>query len=230
MDGNGRWAKKRFLPRTAGHKVGLSRIRELIVFSNQIGIESLTLYALSTENRLRPSSEVSFLFASFISGIKREAPVFFSRNIKMNIIGERSTLPSSVVEVIDYAENLTKNCTGLVVNFAFNYGGRWDILEATRTIAREVAAGTYAPEEIDEKLFATHLSTKAHSDVDLLIRTSGEYRISNFLLWQISYAEIYFTDVLFPAFTRAEYVKALEYFSEKERRIGKISEQLNECL
>ena len=226
MDGNGRWAKKRLMPRTAGHKVGAGRVRDMVMLAHDLKIPSLTLYSFSTENWARPETEVSFLFNLLSSALMRELDALHARNIRIGFLGNLKALPEKTQALIETVQAKTLNNTGLRLNIAFNYGGRWDILHATQCLAQQVQSGLLSPENITESLFEDHLSTHHQPEVDLLIRTGGEHRISNFMLWQLSYAELYFTDVLFPEFTLTHFQAALEFFQQQERRKGQTSDQL----
>ncbi|MDF2529831.1 MAG: ispU [Gammaproteobacteria bacterium] len=226
MDGNGRWAKQRFLPRTAGHKTAVSRVREIVEICAQRAIPALTLFAFSSENWKRPQEEVGFLMELLVHSLHAEAKKLHESKVQLKIIGDRSNLPANILQAIDEIEQLTHANPGLKLRVAFNYGGQWDILQAVHKIANEVSCGLVSPEHITEQTIAAHLSTADLPEADLFIRTSGEQRISNFLLWQLAYAELYFTETLFPAFGKEEFNKALEWFATRERRFGKISEQL----
>ncbi|MDF2940416.1 MAG: hypothetical protein K0R66_1058 [Gammaproteobacteria bacterium] len=226
MDGNGRWAKQRFLPRTAGHKTAVSRVREIIEACVEKSIPALTLFAFSSENWKRPEEEVGFLMELMVHSLSAEAKKLHANQVQLKIIGDRSNLSPNIKQAIEEAEDLTHANTGLKLRVAFNYGGQWDILQAVKKIVDEVTHGLVVPEAISEEMIASHLSTADLPLPDLFIRTSGEQRISNFLLWQLAYSELYFTETLFPAFDKAEFHKALEWFSSRERRFGKTSEQL----
>ena len=216
MDGNGRWAKKRYLPRVAGHKKGVETVRRIVEYCVKLGIDYLTLYAFSTENWKRPADEVSSLMKLFVETLEKELPLFYEHNIRLLLIGSREGLPVDVLEKMEYAENSTKNATGLSLIVALNYSGRTEILHAVKKIVLDGVA----PEEITEELFKKYLYTKEIPDPDLIIRTSGEYRISNYLLWQIAYSEFYFTDVLWPDFKESDLDKAIEAYGKRERRFG----------
>jgi len=222
MDGNGRWAKERNLPRTQGHREGVKRVDELVTTVNRMGIKALTLFTFSTENWSRPDSEVSMLMKTLISVLEQKLTQLCENNVRFRVSGRREGAPASVLRTFDRVAEATKGNTGLVLNIAFNYGGRQEIIDAVRTIARECVNGSLDPEEIDGKVLSDHLYTKGLSDPDLLIRTSGELRISNFLLWQLSYAEFYFTEKYWPDFTPAEFEKAILDYQSRERRFGNI--------
>ncbi len=213
MDGNGRWATAKGLPRPAGHRAGVSAVKEIIRFTSDIGAESLTLYAFSTENRKRPKEEVGLLCGLLIESVNREIDELHANNVCIKSIGDLSWFPTAVQETVRAAEEKTKNNTGLKVNVALNYGGRAELVRAMRLAFAE-------SEDADESTIAKHLYTARSGDVDLLIRTGGEARISNFLLWQIAYAELYFTNVMWPDFTREELIKALKNFAGRDRRFG----------
>lgn len=220
MDGNGRWAKQQGKMRVFGHTNGVKAVRRSVSYAHQIGVQSLTLYAFSSENWNRPEAEVSALMTLFMQALDREVKKLHKNNIKLLILGDKSKFSDKLQEKIAKAEKLTENNTALTVNIAANYGGCWDIVQATQKLAEQVKAGELAPEQINEELFQQMLVTKAQPPVDLLIRTSGEQRISNFLLWQIAYAELYFTDVLWPDFNEEEFNRAVFAFQQRERRFG----------
>ncbi len=216
MDGNGRWAKKRGLPRAAGHRAGVERVRTIIRMSSDIGIKYLTLFAFSTENWKRPDDEVSVLMGLLLEYLKKELAELHEKNVRIMTLGDLSKLPKEVKDEIERAKRTTKDNTGLTVNMAVNYGGRQEIVDALK---KAVSEGKSAG-EIDEKYVSSLLSTAGQPDPDLIIRTSGETRISNFLLYQMAYAEFYFPDKLWPDFDEAEYRKALDVFVSRDRRFG----------
>ncbi|WP_273390970.1 polyprenyl diphosphate synthase [Actinobacillus porcinus] len=220
MDGNGRWAKQQGKMRVFGHTNGVKAVRRSVSYARQIGVQSLTLYAFSSENWNRPEAEVSALMTLFMQALDREVKKLHKNNIKLLILGDKSKFSDKLQEKIAKAEKLTENNTALTVNIAANYGGCWDIVQAAQKLAGQVKAGELVPEQINEELFQQMLVTKAQPPVDLLIRTSGEQRISNFLLWQIAYAELYFTDVLWPDFNEEEFNRAVFAFQQRERRFG----------
>lgn len=226
MDGNGRWAKKRLLPRFAGHKAGVDAVRRIVKSCAEGGIEVLTLFAFSSENWRRPTQEVDFLMNLFIVMLEKEAKKLHKQNIQVRIIGDRFKLNEKLQKQIEYTEKLTANNTGLTFVIAANYGGQWDISEAARRLAIEVECGRLSSQEITPSLIQSNLALADLPLPDLFIRTSGEKRISNFMLWQLAYSELYFTDVLWPDFTAKELNKALEFYANRERRFGYISEQL----
>lgn len=220
MDGNGRWAKKRLLPRNYGHAEGAKALEALCENCAKLGIEYLTVYAFSTENWKRSTTEVSAIMNLFRKYLVDSIERSNNANMKVKIIGKRQGLPEDIVEKIDALEKATESNTGLFFNIAINYGGRDEIVRAALGIALDVAGGKLAPSDIDEELFGTYLDTKNIPDPDLLIRTSGEERTSNFLPWQLAYSEFYFTDTLWPDFDMDALVKAVRYFNKRERRFG----------
>ncbi len=227
MDGNGRWAKKKNKLRIFGHQKGVKTVKEIVKASIEIGIKYLTIYAFSKENWQRPKTEIEGLMSLLISAIDGELDELHENNVKINTIGDFLSLPDYVQAKTSYAIEKTKNNTGLNLIIALSYGSRHEITEMTKHIAEKILAGTIKPEEINQELVQQHLMTAAFPDPELLIRTSGEYRISNFLLWQIAYAELYFTEKLWPEFGREDFFRAIIDFQERERRFGKISEQIN---
>ncbi len=226
MDGNGRWAKKRLLPRIAGHKAGVDAVRELIKACVQKGIAALTLFAFSSENWRRPAQEVNFLMDLFFSSLEKEAKKLQEQNIQLRIIGDRSPFSEKLKKQIERVEQLTEVNTGLKLILAVNYGGQWDISEAMKRLAVDIEQGKLTSQAISPEILATYLSLADLPDPDLFIRTSGERRISNFLIWQLAYAELYFTDVFWPDFDEIEFEKALTFYASRERRFGLTSEQL----
>jgi undecaprenyl diphosphate synthase len=226
MDGNGRWARNRSLPRHAGHRSGVKSVREIVENSAQLGVEYLTLFAFSSENWRRPEEEVGMLMSLFLEALRREVADLHRNNVKLRFIGERERLDSKLIEKINDAEALTAENTGLRLQVAVAYGGRWDIVEAARSVVGKVVSGELAADSIDEATFGAELQLGSAPDPDLLIRTGGENRISNFLLWNLAYAELWFTDVLWPDFGRTEFEAALAYYSQRQRRYGHTGEQL----
>ena len=220
MDGNGRWAKQQGKMRVFGHTNGVKAVRKSVSYARQIGVQSLTLYAFSSENWNRPEAEVSALMTLFMQALDHEVKKLHKNNIKLLILGDKSKFSEKLQEKITKAEKLTENNTALTVNIAANYGGCWDIVQATQHLANQVKSGELTIDQINEELFQKSLVTKDQAPVDLLIRTSGEQRISNFLLWQIAYAELYFTDVLWPDFNEEEFNRAVFAFQQRERRFG----------
>jgi len=223
MDGNGRWAKKRNLPRTGGHLEGVKRVEEIIAAAHEKGIQVLTLYAFSTENWRRPQEEVSMLMRTLIAALNRKIEKLNKSNIRLQFIGKKEGIPRIVLEAIEAAAKKTKNNTSMTVNVAFNYGGRQEIIEAIKEIAQKAKEEKIAVDDINEDVFSEALYTRGLPDPDLLIRTSGEQRISNFLLWQLSYAEFYFTPKMWPEFNKKEFEKAIADFQSRERRYGDIA-------
>ena len=226
MDGNGRWAKSRGEERTFGHKSGVTSVRNAISACDKVGIEYLTLYTFSTENWNRPSDEVNTLMSLLSETLLEEAEELFSKGIRLHVIGEIEKLPFLVKEQLLNVVDLTKNNTKSNLVLALSYGSQREILNAVKEIAQEVKEGKISTEDIDEKLFENHLYTKDLPPVDLLIRTSGEVRISNFLLWQIAYAELQFLDIFWPDFQEDHFYQCIVNYQNKERRFGKTSEQI----
>jgi len=222
MDGNGRWARKRSLPRTEGHRVGIDNIRDIIRAAQDIGLKYITFFAFSTENWKRPKQEVSMLMVSLERFLKKELQDLHERNIRFRAIGRDDPVPKNLQRDLREAEELTRNNTGLTVVLAFNYGSRPEIVDATRKIAQAVMKGDINLAEIDEHLFSKFLYTLDIPDPELLIRTSGEQRISNFLLWQLSYAELYFTKKYWPDFKKTDLIKAIKDFQSRDRRFGDV--------
>lgn len=220
MDGNGRWAKRQHLTRTQGHAEGIKRVEEVITAARTTGIKVLTLFTFSTENWRRPPAEVSMLMQMLSSALKEKILHLKKNNIRFHVIGRPERIPPSVRDVLKTAVGETKDNTGLVVNLAFNYGARLEIVDAVKEIVADVQNNRLDIEDIDEAAVSQRLYTKNLPDPDLLIRTSGEKRISNFLLWQLSYAELYFTDKCWPEFTAEEFQKAIADYQKRERRYG----------
>ena len=224
MDGNGRWAKKRKLPRTFGHQKGIERVKEVIREAKSLGIKILTLFAFSTENWSRPKQEVEFLFSYLRNFLRKEREKLVKDGIRLRVIGRRDRIDKVLLKEIGEVEEVTKNNSDLIVNIALDYGGRWEIVEAIRRLVRDVVEKRVEVTQIDEKLWREYLYLNV-SDPDLLIRTSGEMRISNFLLWQLAYTELYFPEVLWPDFDEEEFRKAIEEYGRRERRFGKVKEE-----
>ncbi|MBD2500541.1 isoprenyl transferase [Anabaena azotica] len=222
MDGNGRWAKRQGLPRIMGHKRGVDALKDLLRCCRDWGIQALTAYAFSTENWKRPQEEVDFLMTLFQRVLRQELREMVEENVQIQFVGNLAALPRSLQAEISRSMEETKNNPGIKFSVATNYGGRQEILQACRAIAEKVQQGLLQPEEIDEELFERHLYTAGIDDPDLLIRTSGEMRLSNFLLWQMAYGEIYITNTLWPDFDRAEFHRALCAYQQRERRFGKV--------
>jgi undecaprenyl diphosphate synthase len=223
MDGNGRWARKRFLPRIAGHKRGVETVRDLVKYCINLKVEYLTLFAFSSENWRRPAEEVSFLMSLFMQALKREVVKLHQNNIKLVMIGDRSRFDAELIAQIQASELLTAKNTGLVLSIAANYGGRWDVLQAANKmqLAAPQLAGMYSEEHL-----TPYLAMSYAPEPDLFIRTGGEKRISNFLLWQLAYTELYFTDTLWPDFNEEAFKLAIDSYQQRERRFGRTSEQL----
>ncbi|QEL55214.1 isoprenyl transferase [Chromobacterium paludis] len=222
MDGNGRWAKKRFLPRVAGHKRGLDAVRETVKACKEMGVGYLTLFAFSTENWRRPQEEVSFLMELFLRALDNEVERLHNNNIRLQVLGSRERFNEELRERIAKAEQKTAANDGLVLSIAADYGGRWDIVQAANQLLQQGAT------EITEEALNRHLTLSWAPEPDLFIRTGGEQRISNFLLWQLAYSELYFTDLLWPDFDRAALEQAISSYWQRERRFGRTSEQLPE--
>ncbi len=228
MDGNGRWARAQKKPRIVGHRRGVETVREVVKACREREIEVLTLFAFSSENWRRPPREVSLLMDLFFTALDREVKKLHRNNIRLRIIGDHGGFPERIQKRIARAEQLTADNDGLILNVAANYGGKWDIVQATRKLARKVAAGELRAEDIDEEALAAGLSMSGLPDPDLFIRTGGEERISNFLIWQLAYTELYFTDILWPDFDRIEFDKALASFAGRQRRFGHTGEQIEQ--
>lgn len=220
MDGNGRWAQKRKLPRTAGHRQGAESVRRALRAAGECGVRYLTLFGFSSENWSRPESEIEDLMGLLRVYLRSELAELHKNNIRLKVIGERDRLADDIVRMIAQAERTTENNTGLTFILALSYGGRRDIAQAARALARDVASGRMDPEAVDEESLTARLLTAGVPDPDLLIRTSGEKRISNFLIWQIAYTELVFLDVLWPDFDERCFAEALEEFQRRERRYG----------
>ena len=222
MDGNGRWAKKRLMPRISGHRRGLESVKTVITQCQKLNIPFLTLFAFSTENWLRPTQEVDFLMSLFQDSIKKESSSLIKNNIRFKLIGDRKPFPKKLIDKIKDLENLTEKNTGLTLSVAINYGGRWDIVNAVNEYRKK----GHFKKLFTQKNLVQNLSLNFAPDPDLLIRTGGEKRISNFLIWQFSYTELYFTETLWPDFNEKAFTSALIEFQKRERRYGKTSEQL----
>ena len=221
MDGNGRWAKERGYDRIFGHQNGVTSVRETTEAAAEIGIEYLTLYAFSTENWSRPQQEVDALMELLIDTIEKETPTLNKNNVRLMAIGDLSRLPGSAGEKLKRCINQTSSNTGLALVLALSYSSRWEITNAVKNICKEVSEGKYLIEDIDNELISSHLTTNSIPDPDLLIRTSGEERISNFLLWQIAYSELYFTKKHWPEFRKENFYEAIYEYQQRERRFGK---------
>ncbi|QUJ66904.1 isoprenyl transferase [Photobacterium sp. GJ3] len=230
MDGNGRWAKAKGKARVFGHKAGVEAVRKTVSAASRLGIQVVTLFAFSSENWRRPEDEVSLLMELFLTVLGREVKRLHKNNIRLKIIGDTSRFSQRLQDKIHAAESLTANNTGMVLNVAANYGGQWDIIQAAQSLARDVAEKGLTPDAITEDMLADRLSTHGLPDVDLLIRTSGECRISNFMLWQAAYAELYFTPLLWPDFDEDTFSEAIAWFMDRERRFGCTGEQIKLLL
>ena len=226
MDGSGRWARRRGLPRFAGHRAGVDAAREIVKACGETAIEALTLFAFSSENWQRPADEVERLMRLFIAALDEETRALHQHNVRLDIVGDRSMLSEALRGRIVRAEELTRANTGLRLNIAMNYGGRWDVTQACRRIAARVRAGELDPESITPELLDQHLSLSELPPPDLFIRTGGEMRVSNFLIWHLAYSELYFTDTHWPDFDRRAFAAALDAFAARQRRFGRTSEQL----
>ncbi len=226
MDGNGRWARKRALPRNAGHRSGVSSVRNAVEFAGKNGVEYLTLFAFSSENFARPREEVSKLMNLFVEALQREVEALHRNNVRLEFIGAREQLQAGLAEKIEAAEKTTADNDGLRLIVAIAYGGRWDIVQAARRLAGRVADGEMESDQIDEAALASELQLGSLPDADLLIRTGGEQRISNFILWNLAYAELWFCDTLWPDFGDKEFARALDFYAKRQRRYGHTGEQV----
>ncbi|MGB0773149.1 MAG: isoprenyl transferase [Flavobacteriaceae bacterium] len=226
MDGNGRWAKRRNQPRVFGHRQGAKSVRKVVEATARLGINNLTLYAFSTENWNRPKHEIKTLMKLLVNALKNELGLMMKNNIRLNAIGHTDMMPTNVQQELQEVLDETKENTGLVLTLALSYGARQEILRAVQEISHKVKNNIISVENVDDNIINKHLYTQNLPDVDLLIRTSGEVRISNFLLWQIAYAELYFTDELWPDFNETSLHKAIADYQKRERRFGKTSEQI----
>ena len=228
MDGNGRWAKKRMMPRIAGHRAGVESVRTIVQACTRAGVQVLTLFAFSSENWRRPEKEVGLLMELFLTALQRETKKLSANNVRLRVIGDRSRFPQKLQRAIADSEASTRNNTGLILAVAANYGGRWDITHATRQLAQQVEAGQLKAEEITEEHIRSHMALADLPEPDLFIRTGGEQRISNFLLWQLAYTELYFTDTLWPDFKEDAFQRALDSFASRQRRFGRTGDQLEQ--
>lgn len=226
MDGNGRWAQERGLSRVAGHLEGVNSVRDIVEACGQLDVQCLTLYAFSTENWKRPKNEVSTLMRLLLKALRDEADALHKNNVRLTAMGELSALPQRVQDELHEAMEKTKNNTGLILNLALSYSGRWDILQAVKALSNRVSRGDLPPDEIDDGVFSQYLATQNLPDPDLLIRSSGEFRISNFLLWQIAYTEIFIGHWYWPDFRRQHLYQAIADYQKRERRFGMVSEQI----
>ncbi len=226
MDGNGRWAEERNRPRLFGHKAGVDAVREVVETSRELGVKHLTLYAFSTENWKRPVSEVSGLMGLLKSYLVAELKNMLSNDIRLCCLGQQEKLPEDVRQVLEETMASTRDCQAMTLNLALSYGGRAEMIRAVQTIAEKCAAGELSSAEISEDTIDAHLYTAGQAEPDLLIRTGGECRLSNFLLWQASYAELYFTRLKWPDFKKEQFLEAIEVFNKRQRRFGKTGAQL----
>lgn len=226
MDGNGRWAKGKGKLRVFGHQNGVKAVRDTVEAAAELGIQHLTLYAFSTENWNRPKLEVNALMELLVSTINKETKTLMENNIKLNAIGNLEQLPKSCLRELKEAMDKTANNTRMTLHLALSYSSKWEIINAVKNIAQKLADKSIGIEDIDDKMFDAHLTTSGIPDPELLIRTSGEHRISNFLLWQIAYSELYFTDKLWPDFRKEDLYEAIVDYQSRERRFGKTSEQV----
>ncbi|AQW58816.1 isoprenyl transferase [Vibrio owensii] len=230
MDGNGRWAKSKGKPRVFGHKKGVNAVRKTVAAASKLGIKAMTLFAFSSENWRRPEEEVGLLMELFISVLSSEVKKLHKNNLRLRVIGDTSRFSERLQGKIIEAEALTAGNTGMVINIAANYGGKWDITEAAKTLALKARNGEIRVEDINEQLITQHLTMADLPEVDLLIRTSGECRISNFMLWQMAYAEMYFTPEYWPEFDEDSLVEAVTWFINRERRFGCTGEQVKALM
>ncbi|MCO4799390.1 MAG: isoprenyl transferase [Colwelliaceae bacterium] len=226
MDGNGRWAQQRGKTRVVGHKNGVESVRAVVSTARKQGVKALTLFAFSSENWQRPEQEVSVLMDLFMFVLTREVKKLHKNNIRFQVIGDVSRFSDKLIKKINDAEKLTENNDGMVLSIAANYGGRWDIANAAKQLALKVSENKISVDDINEKTLDQQTSLAGLPELDLLIRTGGDFRISNFLLWQAAYAEFYFTETLWPDFKEDEFIKAIECFDERERRFGQTGEQV----
>ena len=228
MDGNGRWARHRGLPRIAGHRAGAKTVSGVIEYASKKGIEVLTLFAFSLENRARPQTEVDFLMSLFLDSLKRNTDELHRNNVCLRVIGDHQEFDRKLLARINASQELTKNNTGLKLIIALNYSGRWDIIQATQRLGAKIQNGEINPESVTAKLFQEYICLSDLPDPDLLIRTSGEQRLSNFILWQAAYTEIYFTPTYWPDFNSNTFEQALVFYQTRQRRFGLTSEQVEE--
>lgn len=228
MDGNGRWAQMRGLPRAAGHQAGFKATREIVECCGRRQLEALTLFAFSSENWKRPANEVSRLMDLFLGALKSEVGSIHRNNVRMRFIGDRSAFSEKLQQQMDNAEALTGDNTGMKLAIAVNFGGRWDVINTARQLAGKVASGEMQLSDINDESFSSHSSLPDYPEPDLFIRTGGEKRISNFLLWHLAYTEMYFSDVLWPQFNDEELQRGIDFFIGRQRRFGKTGEQINE--
>ncbi len=228
MDGNGRWAKQQGEDRIFGHHEGVNSVREIVEAAGEVGVKYLTLYAFSTENWNRPKEEVDALMELLVATISMETPQLHKNGVKLEAIGDLKSLPVGCFNELQESINTTKDNKGLTLILALSYSSKWEIINGVKEIAEQVASGKLKPNDITEETISSHLCTAKYPDPELMIRTSGEHRISNFLLWQLAYAEFYFTDTLWPDFRKKEFYDAINAYQSRERRFGKTSEQISE--
>ena len=228
MDGNGRWAKQHVHERSFGHENGVSTVRQVTEIASEVGVEYLTLYTFSTENWNRPQEEVDALMNLIVVSIEQQTPDLIKNNVRLTAIGDMSRMPEFAASRLAKCMEDTSHCTGLVLCLALSYSSRWEIVEACRQLAREVASGQMKAEDIDDMALSARMATREMPDPDLLIRTGGDLRVSNYLLWQIAYSELYFISKYWPDFTKEDFVEAIADYQARERRYGKTSEQVND--
>ncbi len=222
MDGNGRWAKKRLMNRVKGHEQGSRTVRSIVTAAREMGIGMLTLYAFSTENWERPKIEVSALMMLLKKFLVSERDELISQGVRLNILGQQEKLPEDVRREADKTVEMTRNNQGMVLNLALSYGSRQEITDGVQTLARKIKTGLIQPEDINEEMISDHLYTRQMQDPDLIVRTSGEFRLSNFMLWQAAYSELFITQTLWPDFTREEFIEILINFQKRDRRFGRV--------
>lgn len=230
MDGNGRWAVARGLDRSAGHVEGVNTVRRITEAASELGVKYLTLYTFSTENWNRPKEEVDTLMHLIVTAIERETPDLIKNNVSLRMIGDTTRMPDEALRRLQQCISDTSQCTGLRLVLALSYSARWDIVNAARSIARDTAAGALDPDSVDERTIASRLSTAFMPDPDLLIRTGGDHRISNYLLWEIAYTELYITRTYWPDFSKEDFARAIADFQKRQRRFGLTGEQVSNCL
>jgi undecaprenyl diphosphate synthase len=226
MDGNGRWAKKRGLPRAAGHKKGVETVRDMVQACSELGVKYLTLYTFSTENWKRPQEEVTTLMRLIVKSLKDETDDLNANNVKLTTIGDSTSLPKIVQQELEQALMKTSGNTKLVLNLALSYSSRWELINVVKNISKQVKENKLSIDEIDENVITANLETRNMPDPDLLVRSGGEYRVSNFLLWQLAYAELYISEVLWPDFKTKNLLEAITSYQNRERRFGQVSEQI----
>lgn len=229
MDGNGRWAKKRGLPRVAGHRAGVKTLRKLIEHAAKIELNTITVYAFSRENWQRPDKEVDLLMDLFMAALQSEVKDLHKNNVRLKFIGDRMAFSDKLQNSINDSESLTSSNSGLCLNVAANYSGRWDIIQACQSISKDITSNKLIVDDINEAIISDKLSLAQNNDPDLFIRTGGEQRVSNYLLWQLAYTELYFTDTLWPDFNSEQLDLVLDWFAKRQRRFGKTSEQIEQA-